>query len=161
MRGSGACSCPGPRSEAFLSRTQSGMPGPGRLALRQHRAAGRCVQVLCMEDSAPHSESGAGCDRADSLRERQPSGVGAQGELAARRRLLTAQGMSVQRRLLAAELRQVMTALPTEPTRCAVPAPETGPGPPGGAHTQLSGMHSASSSSSGQGAPWLAGCTRM
>lgn len=79
MRGSGACSCPGPRSEAFLSRTQSGMPGPGRLALRQHRAGGRCVQVLCMEDSVPHSESGAGCDRADSLRERQPSGMGAAG----------------------------------------------------------------------------------
>lgn len=62
----------------------------------------------------------------------------------------------VCRGLSAAEHRQVRRS----PLGCG-PDPSNRKGLAARAQTQLSGTHSASSWSSGQGTPWLAGCTRM
>lgn len=107
VRGSGASGCPGTRSAAFLSHAQSGTPGPGRLALLQHRPAGRCLPVLCVEDDAPHSENGTGCDSAQTEPPRagRPPPWGPRGRTCSREAPAHSPGTSVQKRLSAAELR--------------------------------------------------------
>lgn len=108
--------------------------------------AGRLVQVVCTEDDLPR-----GGNKREELAKRGACPPGPLG------RLRVCVGVSS-----AVALREV-----TKPHSAAGsnPGPEGPDSPPAVygpcAQTQLSGTHSASSSSSGQGVPWLAGCTRM